>query len=99
MRTLSRLTFRFHVTFFLVAAVVAAARLFFAQAQASMRERVRSGTQLDGTVVAVVAWCCVLPLVGGGVGGGVVVCCCGCCWFPVVSWADVLCLRCGAGCS
>ena len=27
-----------------------------------MRERVRSGTQLDGTVVAVVAWCSVLPL-------------------------------------
>ena len=27
-----------------------------------MRERVRSGMQLDGTIVAVVAWCCVLPL-------------------------------------
>ena len=35
---------------------------FCAQARASMWERVRSGTQLDGTVVAVVAWCCVLPL-------------------------------------
>ena len=46
-----------------VAAVVAAACAFFcAQARASKRERVRSGTQLDGTVVAVVAWCCVLPL-------------------------------------
>ena len=60
------------------------------------KERVRSGTQLDGTVVAVFAWCCVLLLlllflwlhlflvVDGccGGGGGAVVCCCGCCcWF------------------
>ena len=42
-----------------VAAVVAAACDFLcAQARASMRERVCSGTQLDGTIVAVVAWCC-----------------------------------------
>ena len=27
-----------------------------------MRERVRSGMQLDGTIVAEVAWCCALPL-------------------------------------
>ena len=45
--------------FFFVPAVVAAAcDLSFAQARASMRERVRSGTQLDGTVVA----CCCLVL-------------------------------------
>ena len=56
----------------------------------------RSGTQLDGTVVGVVAvlvtehlflvvdGCCC------GVGGGVVACCCDCCWFPVVGCADVL---------
>ena len=52
---------RSHVTFFFfVSVVVAAACDFFcAQRRASMRERMRSGTQLDGTVVA---WCCVLPL-------------------------------------
>ena len=50
---------RCHVTFFCVAAVVAAAFYFFC---AQARERVRSGSQLDGTVVPVAAWCCVLPL-------------------------------------
>ena len=55
LRTLSHLTVRrsfhavkCHVTLFIVAAVVAAAFDFFcAQARASMRERVCSGTQLD----------------------------------------------------
>ena len=55
--------FRCYVPLFFVSTVVAAACDFVcAQERASMREKVRSATQLDGTVVAVLAWCCVLPL-------------------------------------
>ena len=51
-----------HVTLFSHLLVVAAAcDIVCVQARASMQERVRSGTQLDGTVVADVAKCCVLP--------------------------------------
>ena len=59
-----------------------------------MREKVRGGTQFDGTVVAVISncrcfflslwiWCLLLMGEEGGVGSSVV-CCCGCCWFLVV---------------
>ena len=55
------------MTLLVVAAVAAAAFSFFscAQARPATREKVRCGTQLNGTVVAVAAWCCVFVAVVG----------------------------------
>ena len=79
-----------------------------------MREMVRCGMQLGGTVVAavvavagVVAVLVIVHLLlvvdgccCGGVGGGVSVCCCGCCWLLVVLMCcDAEALRCCVGCS
>ena len=75
--------------------------LFCEQARASMRERVRSATKLQGTMVAILRCCLVLRVAAAVdallviafvVGGGVIVC-----FLDVLMCCDADALRCGRG--